>query len=175
MNEVIRIRYPAMPEEFALPLLDLLGDSDREVRTLAADALKAAPDLALMLNAREAIGRQPISPPRGRRKREDGEIDKCLLALLDCCLKWSEPTVSQRAIHRSEELRAARKNYGLPAEISLRAVGMHLAALARYCHVPSLIETSGNRQSAQFRPGIMDELRKLRLVFEKHIREVGGL
>lgn len=173
LNEVLRIRNPAMPVDFALQLLDLLSDSDREVRTLAADALKAAPDLALMLNAREAIGRQPISPPRGRRKREDGEIDKSLLALLDCCLEWSEPTVSQRAIHRSEALRAARKNYGLPAEISLRAVGMHLAALARYCHVESLLETSGTRQLSRFRHGILDSLRAIKPIFEKRIREAG--
>jgi hypothetical protein len=104
---------------------------------------------------------------RGTKKRIPGELEKSLLALVDTCLEWDDPTVSERKLFQSDLLKKKRRFHGLHGRFSLTTVHNHLTMLARLCEVRNLLETYGKRQFSRFTATAREKLEKIRPEIEE--------
>jgi hypothetical protein len=157
--------------EAVVPALAEVADADpsEAVQITAILALELARPRGRGLN-RSLVSRSDLAvqktPPASGPKREDIELLKSLLALLDTCLEWPEEgkdaRVSDRALHRSSKLKENRQRLGLPERISVATVHNHLKSLARVCKVDSLTDPEPKNQFSTFRVGVKERLRARR-------------
>ncbi len=105
---------------------------------------------------------QKIAVTSSSGKKDPVELEKSLLALLDTCVEWEGSSVSSRKLKASESLKRHREQMGLDPDISLSTIGNHLRVLAQLCGVPSLMNTSADKQTSAFCTGVQDRLRALR-------------
>jgi hypothetical protein len=183
-NEDVRTDLTSALEELAKDALEGLKDAVAGLRSISqtdpSGSIRTMSVLAyeqIIENMGECfpigdLELAELKPPCNQRprKRVSAERDKCLLALLDTCLEWTEPTISERRIHRSELLSSMREALGLDKEISLSSIHKHLEGLATACGIANILQPVEKRQTSQFAEGAIDNLRRIRSGLVARIR-----